>query len=145
MRLWEEEARIFALYGRLLREGAAHTIMRAYRAAVIRRRLRYIIYWNHQEKALIIQRMVRGLLSRRAVRRLRLSQAETRHRWHESAIVLQSVVRGLLARKVLVRKRDERERLTARRRMLKLMVMQRVRALFVSTPLYKRITAGSRC
>lgn len=145
-KLWEEQARVFALFGRLRREGAAHVIARAYRASVIRARLRYIVFWNHQEKALAIQRMARGMLGRLAVRRLRAAQAEMQRLRHASAIVLQTQVRGLLARRGLERRRGERERLTSRRRMLKLMVMQKARPLFAYSP--ARFTyyylAGSR-
>ena len=131
MRLWEEEARLFALYGKLLREGATHVISRAYRAAVIRHRLKYIVYWNHQEKALVIQRMVRGLFARRTLRRVRAARLETQRLRHKSAIILQAAARGSLARRELARRRDEKERLASRRRMLKLMIMQRVRPLLM--------------
>lgn len=130
LKVFEEEARVLARYGQLRRDGAAHVIARAYRAAVIRHRLRYIIYWNHQEKALVIQRLVRGHLCRRSIGMLLAAKHELLRRQQSSSILIQAMARRMLARRVLGIKRLERERHIARRKMLKLMALQKVELNF---------------
>jgi hypothetical protein len=138
----EELTSLAAFYGHLRRHGAALLIARAYRASVIRYRLHLTVYWNHQEKAVELQRLARGFLGRRIFRRV-VTKAEALLRLKQRSVVpIQALARGHLARLGYPLVLERREKRIAMRKLLKLMAFQRVR--YIRHPLQTFIDADDR-
>jgi hypothetical protein len=124
--LMVEEARRLAFYARVKRSGAALVIMRAYKASVIRFRLHMTVHWNHVEKAILVQKLMRGLLARRAFASSLKDEAFLEEMRHDQATKIASRVRGMQARRRFPALLHTIEQKRLKRQLFKLLVFSKV-------------------
>eukprot|EP01034_Spumella_vulgaris_P024182 gene24183-30498_t len=103
--------------------GAEAFIARAYRTHVIRGKLKKLVHWNHFAKAITMQRVLRGYLTRRVTTKALKAMRVRRKLELLSALIIQRFVRGLRARlryRKLVTKKKEMRKLKLEAKMKRL-------------------------
>ncbi|KAJ1425251.1 hypothetical protein B484DRAFT_451176 [Ochromonadaceae sp. CCMP2298] len=118
LRRWlEYQADTTVRLGEVMRQGGAETfIAKAYRAMVIRRKIKKLLYWSRYEKSIKIQCIYRGYCARKAFKVVLRRERALEALRHTGARRMQMLARRFLAvrtlhhRLVLKKKRDQARR-----------------------------------